>query len=72
MVCHRLAAVSVLYFGGGGLLNRNKNPADGFRIPHEDFWLSLPDLCKDGYYYVVQESQGLSVDSQEKLHGGNL
>jgi len=29
-------------------------------IPHADFWHSLPDLVKDGYFFATEKTQGLS------------
>lgn len=50
-------ATSLVYFGGGAFWNmRTKGQLE---IPHADFWFSLPDLCKDGYYYASDTTHGL-------------
>ena len=55
-----ISAFSVIYFGGGYFLNARQG-APG--IPHEDFWYSLPDLVKDGYYFATEKTAGLSGKS---------
>ena len=55
-----LAGFSVVYFGGGYFLNARQGQPG---IPHEDFWFSLPDLIKDGYYFATEKTAGLSSKS---------
>ncbi len=51
------SAFSVIYFGGGYFLNARQGQPG---IPHEDFWYSLPDLMKDGYFFATEKTAGLS------------
>lgn len=55
-----LSGFSVIYFGGGYFLNARQGEPG---IPHEDFWFSLPDLIKDGYYFSTEKTAGLSGKS---------
>merc|ERR1711871_908350 len=51
------SAFSVVYFGGGYFLNARKGQPG---VPHEDFWYSLPDLVKDGYFYATEKTATLN------------
>jgi hypothetical protein len=58
LIC--LSGFCVLYFGGGYFLNARQGQPG---IPNEDFWFSLPDLVKDGYYFATEKTAGLSGKS---------
>lgn len=52
-----LAGFSVVYFGGGYFLNARQGQPG---LPHEEFWYSLPDLIKDGYFFATEKTAALN------------